>query len=332
MNMNDKDRFSAKWRAKYDRPLPMMPKTTMMPMMPIGRKSATRPTSDQCRLLDIELPAKLGARERGAIILPNVQINSDGPNLSLSSGGFEPQTVRNALLLFDHLVQPDNNAISVGGELVEECGNIENVHRSFARFEGTLGPDVIRTTAGETFTRLDAREPGLWSIIRAEGENVFPEGLLKAAPALRLKLENALPFPDREVSIEDVLAFKQRRSSELSALRLYIDELVLEAQRNGFEGLSETHAVERLLGALDDYNRSMREQNFLKRMTDVEISFNWTALPAAGLVLWLQGLTIPALATAAALSSISLTSSVGLKTSSGQPSPLEYLFRSTHEM
>lgn len=273
--------------------------------------------------------------QRGAIILPDIQIDDAGTGFSFSGGGFDPQVLRNALLLFDHVVHPDNNCISIG-DIREQCGNIENVHTSFSRFEGTIGGEVFRTAAGETFSRLEERESGRWSLVRGANQSMFPEELFKGQTALKLRLTNALPLPDREVPLEDVLVFKQRRTPELAALRTYIDGLVLEAQQNGFEGLAQTHALDKLLGSLEDYNRSLREQNFLKRMTDVEIKFNWSQLAplfvASGL--WTQGFTVAALATvgAAASSSISLESSLGPKSRGGSPSPFEYIFRAKEEL
>lgn len=281
------------------------------------------------------LPSPLDASERGGIVMPDVTITSTQTGFSVNGGGFDPQLVRNALLLLDRLVQPDNNGIKFG-DLREECGGLEVAQTSFARFNGNITWDILRTTADETFSRLDEREGGRWSIVRNEHENVFPTERLNEATALKVRLENALLFPDRDVPLDDVLAFKHRRQAELTALRTYLDGLVLEAERNGFSGLSQTHALEKLLGSLNDYNNAVREQNFLKRLTDVEIKFSWNqaiaAAPAA--LLWSHGFTLPALAALGAglVSSVSMESSLGPRSRGAPPAPVEYLFRAKNEI
>jgi hypothetical protein len=281
------------------------------------------------------LPPPLDAVERGGIVMPDVTITSMQSGLSLSGGSFDPELVRNALLLLDRLVQPDNNGISIGN-LREECGGLEFAQVSLAKFQGRITADVLRTTAQETYRRLDEREGGRWSIVRNVHENVFPTELLNEATALKFTLENALPFPDRDVPLEDVLAFKQHRQAELMALRVYLDGLVLEAERNGFGGLSKTHALERLLAALNDYNKAAREQNFLKRLTDVEIKFSWNRAMAAApaSLLMSHAFTLEPLAALGTglVSSLSFESSLGPRSRGANASPVEYLFRAKGEI
>lgn len=300
-------------------------------ILPPSRLEVRQPA----RLVEMLLPSLLEPTQRGGIVMPDVTITSTHNGLSMSGGGFDPQLLRNALLLVDRLVQADNNGIKFG-DLREACGELEFAQTSLARFSGNIDSNVLRTTAAETFRRLDERESGRWSVVRNEHENVFPKERLKEATALKVRLENALIFPDRDVPLEDVLAFKQRRQSELVALRTYLDGLVLEAERNGFSGLSQTHAFEKLLAALNDYTNALREQNFLKRLTDVEIKFSWNqalaATPAA--LLWSQGLTLPALALLGTglVSSISMESGLGPRSRGAQPSPVAYLFRAKDEI
>lgn len=302
------------------------------------RRKRTQENTDwlpEMQLIDLSLPPRLGELERGALIMPNVRISDGGSTVSISEGGFDPDTVRGALLLFDHLSHPANNFMKMA-DLVEECSALPNVHDGLARFSGgQLGVAFLQALA-ESFAALDKREPGRWSLARNAQQFDFPSTLLGDATAFRIKLENALPLPDRSLPYEEVQGYKNRRRAELLALRSHLDELALEAAHNGLGGLAETHAYERFLIALEDHNRAIREQNFAKRLFDLDVKFNWDRLlysiPTAGAA-WTQGFTSAALiAAGVAASSISIESSVGLKKTDREPRPFEYIFRARNEL
>jgi hypothetical protein len=72
------------------------------------------------------------------------------------------------------------------------------------------------------------REPGLWSMAQV-GRTVFlPPEVSHEAQAIEIELYNALPIPSDEVSLDDILLFKDRRNDELLALRRAMDRLYLE--------------------------------------------------------------------------------------------------------
>lgn len=100
-----------------------------------------------------------------------------------------------------------------------------------------------------------------------------------------------------------------------------------------FGGLPEAIAFEKFLASLDDHAKVAREENFIKRLTSLEIKFNWDKLIG----------NIPtSLAISAAVSkwgvllalgsAISIESTLGLRRKSGSPHPFEYLFRAGSEM
>jgi hypothetical protein len=192
--------------------------------------------------------------------------------------------------------------------------------------------------AGEVFEGLHQREEGMWAIARGPTQDLIPRDKLNPLSGFKMRLENALPVPDRSVSYEEVLNFKARRRDELAALRSYIDEFAVEISANGFSKYEQTVAFEKFDKALGDYYKAATQANFLKRLTSLDISFNLTdaakgvfTATTAGAV---AAASLPSLASVAIGAAMGLSLSMGLKKKSdrGEPSAFDYVFRAGVEM
>ena len=151
-----------------------------------------------------------------------------------------------------------------------------------------------------------------------------------------MAIENALPTFHRDVPIDSVLSFKERRHAELLALRAAMDGAVLEAEQQGLTELANSAAYARFDNALRDHVRTMRETNFDKVLSTLKLSMNLTAVnraltvAAVNVVTHSLPLTLASLGLFAAdlLPTVSLTSSVGLK---GRKSPLPFQYLTSVE-
>ena len=285
------------------------------------------------RIDGVELAGALKTRERGAIILPEIDISGSGTSVSIGRSQFDPDIVRASLLLFDRLDSPLNTLFGNGVEIpdgLEHWGGFQN---SRVGLSGYLTSKVFQTTLVAAFRALNAREEGRWSVARAAQSVAIPASEFDQQTAFKIRLENALPIPDRSVSYDEVLNYRERRRDELLAMRHHLDDLILEINTKGFGGLAEEVAFEKYLKAIDDHAKSAKEENFLKRLTSVEIKFNWDRLVSDIPKSLALGAIMPKMATLWALgSAISIESTLGLRKASQKPNPFEYIFRAGAEM
>lgn len=287
---------------------------------------------------EVELGGRLGANERGAVIPFAGQIEDVGGKMRMSAGDpFDPDLLRSALLLFDRLDHPENAFVQLGPSIPPGLEDWPGYQRSHVHFSGSqLNKKFIESLALETLKALNVQEDGCWSIVRNEQSIALPPEAFGDRMGFMFRLQNALPMPDRSVSLDEVFNYKVRRSAELYALRHHIEALAIQVSKEGFGGLAETIAFEQFLAALEDHRRAISETNFLKRLTSADIKINWSnvvisafsALPL-----------LPHSPTAAAASffagnaaSLLIESTLNLKTEGQIPRPFEYIFRAGKEL
>lgn len=279
----------------------------------------------------------LGSTERGLVISPPVKLESG--HFYLRSSDLDPLQLRANLLLWDRLAFPDNNFISLG----------EGPDSKFLMAEGILFRPQARISGGgdaataflkahlASFSFLDRKEPGRWSLARGEDSISFAEEQMETQRGLLLQFYDAIPIPDREVPIEAVLEFRTRRRAELLSLRHHIDEIYLEVLGAPDKDLAEISALAAFDRSLSDHIKASQEAPFRMRLSGLDIKFDWkavgvgvashTALVAAGLPL--ASALLAAVGMTAA-STLSVTA--GIKGRERSNSPFEYVARFNKEL
>ena len=290
------------------------------------------------RIVNVEPGPKLLDGERGAVIAPHLSIKGSGTHVEIGGGAYyDPDLIRATLLLFDRLDSPRDGLIGFeGAECPQGLENWSGFARTFVALEGTLSVDYQSLALRGAFESLDKREPGRWSVSRSAQQAGLPPSAFGGLSGFKIKLENLLPVPDREVPYDDVLRFREDHKPELLALRHHIEELALEVSRGGYSGLAETVALERFMKSLDDYHAAMRPKNFLKRLTSLEISFSLNEAVKAGL----GALAVAAHSPSATLTDflaaaggvVAIDKALSLKRECPVPCAYEYLFKAGREL
>jgi hypothetical protein len=170
------------------------------------------------------LDASYGRRKRGLVVSPPIEI--DGSRLFVRSSALDPQELRSATLFWDRLVWPSSRAIHFGSgpdeQFLESAGIL-------SRPDYTVDGDGAQGIAFgfvQAFVDRDRQEPGLWSLAQGENSLLLRTHGFAAGNAIQLTLHRAIPVPDKDVPLAEVLEFKQRRDAELLALRVEIDSMV----------------------------------------------------------------------------------------------------------
>lgn len=277
--------------------------------------------------------------QRGAIIHVDGHFGGDNSaSIMAQVTGFDPELIRASILLFDKLDFPTASAFCFNGlprDLLD-FGVAQSSHTIFGAAVSNMR--VLREPIFQAFEKLNSRDQGRWALTRSIHGLQFPADAFAPDKGVALTLYDALPVPTAEVPFEDVLNFKERRSAELNALRLLLDDLGLQASQ-GLNGLAETIAYQKFDDALADYNKAIGEQNFAKRLRNITSNFQiGDAIVGAGMGA-IKSLSSELSATSAILggtwgvaSSLAIAVTRGLRSNNMAGKPFEYIFHAHKEL
>jgi hypothetical protein len=165
-----------------------------------------------------------GKPKRGLVISAPIEIN--GNSVLIKSTSPDLQELRASLLYWDRLAWPTNNAIFIdGGADINYLEGAKILARPRYAFSGQ-GADILVRTQTEALLDLDKEEPGIWSLSQGENSILVKSGALTQDNGIALELYRAIPVPDKDVPLAEVLEFRLKRYDELQSLRVEIDGLV----------------------------------------------------------------------------------------------------------
>jgi hypothetical protein len=284
-----------------------------------------------------------GRPKRGLIITSPVEGSANGGRIS---GGLDPQDLRHSLLFWDRLVWPSNNYIYIKSgpdeEFLESAGILERPRYNFVDTKTGIEPMIDAQT--KAFTERDAAEPGAWDLCQTSTALLANTAGLINDGGVQIELYRAIPVPDKDVPLNDILEFKRKRHNELIVLRNEIDGLIAgvnTAEDHQDELRKKLESVDR---ACADVVRISSEWQCPVRLTNWKVALDirpFTNL-AAGLGTYfatnkILGLTEVALTAAigiggVAASALKITSDFGWNGLKPRTSPYRYVAQFNREL
>jgi hypothetical protein len=229
---------------------------------------------------------------RGLVVSNPIEITPSG--VTFKKNTLDSQELRFALLFWDKLVWPQSSIIHFDGgsdeQFLEQAGVLTKPKYGFA---GLLHvSQVVAEAHMQAFLNLEKREPGLWAL--AQGENSFllkDRNVLEVGRGALVELNRAIPVPDKDVPLEDILDFKVKRYAELMRLRYEIDSLFRDVDNAADKQFELKRHIQQIEIACSDLIKLGREWGFPFRLTDLRSSFELRpfAALAAGAGGWQWG-------------------------------------------
>jgi hypothetical protein len=278
-------------------------------------------------------PIKSG--DRGLVISAPVQV--DGTSIS-TRGALNSEELRHNLLFWDKLDYPKNNFIEIGGgsELDFLIGEGVIQRTSIAIRGGGSGGEIIRRSHVKAFNELDAESPGQWALGRGINSVAFRDGDTIEGRALLFDLHSAIPIPSKEVALQDVLDFKQRRNSELLQLRFALDKIYQDILSAPDKPLAESSAISDLDRAIANHLKVSREAKFPLKLSGIKAKLDWKAVVAAGVTFNASVAHFPLVNTlllsAGAVAAASLSIEAGVIAGRDRKTPFEYIIQIEREL
>jgi hypothetical protein len=185
--------------------------------------------------------------------------------------------------------------------------------------------DGFRLAHIHAFTELDRREPGMWSLATGERSISFLDSELQQGRGALVRLHRAIPVPDKDVHLQDILEFKQSRQPELLKLRHHLEAIynrVISAVDGSLALHSETEALN---VALSEYIGSTRGFRITWRLASMEASVNVSGAAAAALTAFQAGLPATDAALVGAAASLAIKSGFGFRRTTPTKTPFQYV-------
>jgi len=113
-----------------------------------------------------------------------------------------------------------------------------------------------------------------WVLHQIGDSLALPADFASQQDTIRVALANALPVPDGEVPIHEILGFKQRRKDELIELHNSIDELYFEVLNSPDEGLATKKVLSRFQSAIQNLDKASHEKFKKTRKYDLSADLN----------------------------------------------------------
>jgi hypothetical protein len=139
------------------------------------------------------------------------------------------------------------------------------------RFTGDWAQGVAKMQI-QAFADHDAREPGQWSLAQGENSLFLHDKLLEPNAGALLELQHAIPIPDKDVPLNEVLEFKRRRDDELQRLRAELDGFIAAINQAEDKEAELQKRIATIDAACADALRVSREWQFPVRLTNLKAS------------------------------------------------------------
>lgn len=164
---------------------------------------------------------------RGIVISP---IKIIGRNSMLIDGGINPEKLKQYLLYWDKIDFPQSNIIGFGNspeiEYLKEIGVLKQ-SRIGIDSSGEMTELYVKSQL-KALELNNEKERGCWTLGQENIELVLPKSESIVKKGVEIDLYKSLPIPAEEVSLEDILIFKDERKDELLNFRELMDNLYIE--------------------------------------------------------------------------------------------------------
>jgi hypothetical protein len=192
-----------------------------------------------------------------------------------ATGAIDPQELRFALLFWDKLAWPNNNLLAIA----------DSPETEFLAQAGVLSRPMIRVTASGhmgqlvaqahlgAFMLLDREQPGMWALAQGERSFFCDTGIASQDRGILVELYRAIPIPDKDVPLQDILEFREARRPELLRLRNALDELYTKVNNSPDPAFELRRRVDEIQASCSDLIRVAKESPRPFRLSDWRATF-----------------------------------------------------------
>jgi hypothetical protein len=206
--------------------------------------------------------------ERGIIVSPFTYDITD-ERISFQSNGLSADKLRYYFVYWDKIAVTNSNIfysplpeeanfLKENG-IIQECMEVSQFPSGDFSISSDVLPAMHFSALAKVTQDLTVKHPGQWTIHQFGTNLIIPPNLSQELVTVDIELNNCLPVPSSDISLDKISKFKSQRSDELLALRICLDELYVEISKSRDIPRAKNLAITKLESAIDDLNRVAKE-------------------------------------------------------------------------
>ncbi|ANF81518.1 hypothetical protein A3K93_04475 [Acinetobacter sp. NCu2D-2] len=212
--------------------------------------------------------------QRG-IVAPAGIMSISGSSLHLERT-YNLEDIYYYVMYWDRISIPTSNAFYCGLPLEKELFATGMLERPSLPIVGTV--DVAQHTHftfGEVAKNKMKDDSLDWMIHHMSGDPIYLPEHTTQKESVRLKITKALPIPsvNAKFSLDDLLSFKVKRSSELEALHETMDKLLKKIHYEEIDAIRRSELI-RFENAIQELDRTIFERFKVYKKSDFEVNLD----------------------------------------------------------
>jgi len=201
-------------------------------------------------------------------------------------GTHDPLELRKYLMYWDEIDYPSNNLINVSSHDVNYLEQAGVLKRTRVVFQGTINSgrgEFFVAAQEEALRQNQVKEPGVWNLAQVSEVPFYTQQ--SSGISVDFELYGMLPVPSQDTPLADVLEFKSKRSSELIAFRVYLDEIYQNIINSADVPRAKNTELKKLELAIKDLDRVLGESIIKRTVTNIRntINMDFSGIVGAGL-------------------------------------------------
>lgn len=208
---------------------------------------------------------------KGIFISPDVTADRFG-NISIHNTEIDEYELRKCALYWDKICNPYSSTVYFGNpaqtEFLVDIGLMEcpPVH---SEFSNNYPRDLI-----DYFYRKNIKDPAAWSMSESMSRFLKESGDLQGSNGAIFEIYSAIPIPDKQVPLEELLDFKLKRKDQIESLQLCLDAIYSRVINSGNPDWELRRALREVEKNCRDVIRVGREVQMPWKSSNWKISFS----------------------------------------------------------
>lgn len=228
-------------------------------------------------------------KQRGLVLsesefdLGNIAEGNRGSITTSPKTRISPEELRRFILYWDKIDLPRNNRLITGLspelEYLKNVGFLEQTSYTVEFFNSSVGFKIL----AETLKQRNEQNPGGWAILQ-KGYDQTKSVSDQDTRTVEVELYGLLPVPPSDTPFDEILDFKEKRRSELYALRIHMDELYQGIASSADLPRAKDTAIIKLQRSLGDLHKVSRERWSLFKLSNMKAEIKLSDVAIGALV------------------------------------------------
>lgn len=273
--------------------------------------------------------------ERGIVLSAPMEIA--GNQVRIINSSLDLSEIRRSLLFWDRIAWPVTNGLHLASNQDETyLQSIGKLVRPSYAINGGMERG-LGLAAADAYVELDRRNPGQWAVSDGHKRIILEDQRFGSQRGIVASLVNAIPVPDRDVPLNDILEFREKRLDEIAAFNFAIDDFY----QSWVNSEDQDHSFQMALAQIDNSCKGLvlttREWGLKTLLSNWKVGFSFSAkdvMTATAYFLAAQHYQLPTVSSiaAGALSFVSFNKDLGMKQPASDLSPFRFSVSMEKEM